>query len=250
MIFTYFIEIKNRILLIILAWFFLIITSYYYKEIILFIITQPNFSSVQDLSFYFITTNVIDTFYVYLKLSYFVSFQLTSVFILYHFFKFINPALYKKELFLIKNIIVVSIYYWILIIYLFNQFIFPVILNFFFKYQQINSKIIKIYFELEFSEFIKNYCLYFYIIYTISQIFIILLLYLNKTNKHIQFVKRFRKIIYTIFLLQSTFLTPPDVFSQICIGLCLILIYEFLVITTILKKRFLVFEKQKNLNLR
>ena len=93
MIYNYIVEIKNRIFLILLAWIFLILVSYCYKETILFIVVKPNLSSSQV--FYFITINITDTIYVYLQLTYFVSFQLTCFFTMYHLFKFLTPALEK-----------------------------------------------------------------------------------------------------------------------------------------------------------
>ena len=238
MIYNYLIEIKNRILLISFAWEGLIIVSYCYKETILFLLVKPNFSLFENLPFYFITTNVTDMFYVYFKLSYFISFQLTFFYILYHLLVFLSPGLYNKECTIFKIFIIFIINYWLVISYFFNKYIFPAIWNFFINYQQANSKIIKIYFESQFIDYVQIYCLNFYIIFSFSQLFVFLLVYLNEVKTHISFIKKFRKFFYTFFLLQSTFLTPPDIFSQVFISICLILIYEFLIITIILKKQF------------
>lgn len=235
MIYNYIVEIKNRIFLIILAWIFLILVSYCYKETILFTVVKPNLNSSQV--FYFITINITDTIYVYLQLTYFVSFQLTCFFTIYHLFKFLTPALYRKEYNIFIIFIIFTACYWLLMNYIFNKIIFPSIFNFFFQYHQKNSIIIKIYFESQFIDYIQMYCFNFYIIYSISQLFTILLIYLNKLKTHTHFIKKYRKFFYTIFLLQGTFLTPPDVFSQIYVIIGLILVYEVLIITIILKKQ-------------
>ena len=129
--------------------------------------------------------------------------------------------------------------YWILIIYFFNIHIFPVIFNFFLKYQQNNSKVIKIYFESQLVDYIQIYLVNFYAIYIISQLFTVLLFYLNKLQTHLDFIKKSRKLFYTIFLLQATFLTPPDVLSQIYTIFCLICVYEFLMVIIIIKKNLM-----------
>lgn len=241
MIYNYLIEIKNRILLIIFSWICLIIVSYCYKETILFLLVKPNFNlfDSKDFTFYFITTNITDTFYVYLKLSYFFSFQLTFLFFMYHLLLFLSPGLYNKEFKFFQFFLTLLVAYWLFINYFFNKYIFPVIWFFFNNYQQVNSKIIRIFFESQFIDFIQIYCINFYIIGFFSQLFVFLLIYLNRIKTYINFIKQFRKIFYTFFLLQSTFLTPPDIFSQICTCFCLIFIFEFFIVIVVLKKTIL-----------
>lgn len=48
-------------------------------------------------------------------------------------------------------------------------------------------------------------------------------------NKNIIKVKNFRKFFYYVFVVFSTLITPPDVYSQLCISLFFIVSYEILV---------------------
>jgi Sec-independent protein secretion pathway component TatC len=60
----------------------------------------------------------------------------------------------------------------------------------------------------------------------------------------VSLIKAFRKIFHYFFLIFSTLITPPDIFSQLSISLCLTFNYEILVFYFIFKKlrtqRFLV----------
>ena len=75
MLYRYFFEIKSRILLIIISWIITILICYCYKEILLFLLVKLNVKLYSLNSFYFISTNLIDVFSVYLQLSYFISTQ-------------------------------------------------------------------------------------------------------------------------------------------------------------------------------
>lgn len=235
--YNYLIEIKNRTVLILLSFIVSFFMSYYYKEIILFLITKPNLKILKN--FYFITTNITDMLYIYLKLSYFISFQSIAVVFVYHIFVFLSPGLYFKEYNKIKFGTVLIINNFIFINYVYSNYLFPSIWFFLINYHQSHATIVKIYLESQIIDFIQFYCINYYFIYCLSLFIMVLLFYLINKKNQIHFIKKSRKIFYTFFLLQSTFLTPPDVLSQIFVSIGLIIIYEFMIITAILMKNLI-----------
>mgnify|MGYP003449326516 FL=1 len=102
--YVYYLEIKNRIILLFITWLFTIFVCYLYKEVILFFILNSThvfvFTSTienQNLSHYFIFTDVTEIFYVYLNLILFISNQIFFFSFFYHFLMFLSPGLYKFE---------------------------------------------------------------------------------------------------------------------------------------------------------
>lgn len=69
---------------------------YAFKDYLFEIITTPLFD-VMPKNSYMIYTGVAEGFFTYLEIAFFASLFLTGPFILYQIWRFISPALYKKE---------------------------------------------------------------------------------------------------------------------------------------------------------
>ena len=89
---NYLIEIKNRVFLTIGMWCGLLFTSYYNKETLLFVLIKPwlDMSVYSTNSLYFISTNLLDIFTSYINLSYFISNQITYLYIYISYNYFFN----------------------------------------------------------------------------------------------------------------------------------------------------------------
>lgn len=236
--YNYFIEIKHRSILLILSGISTFIISYYYKEIILFLLVKSNLKMSEN--FYFITTNITEMLFIYIKLAYFNSFQFLCLFCIYHVFLFLMPGLYFKEYKKIKLGVFLIISNYLFIHHLYIKHIFPSIWCFLINYYQSDNTIIKIYLESQITDYVQFYCSNFFILFLVSQAFILLFIYLLNKKNLIFFIKKFRKFFYSFFLLQSTLLTPPDIFSQIFVGLALIFIYEFIIILSVFLNKIMV----------
>jgi len=230
----YILEIKNRLFLICIAWFSTIFISYFYKEILLFITVQIN-EHYYPTSFYFIFTNLIEIFNTYIKLIVFLTNQIFSLYFLYHLFLFISPALFKLEYkyfyYLIKRIILV----WFFSIIFFTYVFLPLTWSFFLSFQ--NFIVINLYFEAKLNEFLLFYISLYYLCIFYCMVFMFLFFILNYININSKFIKKLRKIYYYLFIFFSTLISPPDIFNQVFISLFIIVAYEFLIITLILKFR-------------
>lgn len=104
----------------------LLVISYLYKETLLFTIVQPNLSlnEYKD-NFYFIFTNVLEVFSVYLRLTLFLSLQISFVYLLYHIFIFLSSGFFYLEYLYFKFFIKVVLMVWFLSIVLSTFILIP-----------------------------------------------------------------------------------------------------------------------------
>jgi sec-independent protein translocase protein TatC len=240
MFYTYFIEIKNRLMLITLSWLFTFFIAYFYKETALFLIIKSNLINFTKMSFYFIATNITDLFYSYLDLSWSISFQFTIFFFLYHLLLFLSPGLFKIEYLSIRNKIFSIFLTWLIVSTMFNKYINKKIYEFFINFQTTYSKTVQVYFEAQVTDYVNMYCLNSYLVNILSQILLLILLYLNNIrDKSAAFVKKTRKVFYSIFLIQATIITPPEIMSQIFVWLILVLSFEIVIVAIIFRNNIL-----------
>lgn len=226
----YFIEIKNRVILVIFSLIIFLITTYNYKEVLLFLIIKPSLTKNINVGiFYVIFTNINEIFSTYLKLIFFLTFQNFGFFLIFHFFNFLFPSFYKKEYLFYVKFLKICFITWIFSLYLTNFFLISLSWDFFFYFKTaISYQFISLHFEpkiveyLEFCIFLYSTCIFY------SQFFAILLFVIFYFTNNSKFIKKFRKLYYYSFLIFSTLITPPDIFSQIFLGLSLIVSYELM----------------------
>lgn len=237
---TYFFELRNRLFLSILVWLSVVLVCYIFKEILLFVITKQTISlklCFKEL-FYFIFTDVSEIFYVYMSLIFFVANQVLFLYLCYSLLVFMSSGLYRSEYSYIVFSFTVSMFLFIFSVFLFNKFFFPFMWNFFLTFQRLDLlKSTTFYFESKISEYSLFYISFYYICIFYFQILVILFVVFDfLKTKGVSLIKAFRKFFYYFFVVFSTLITPPDVFSQLALSLCLIFNYEILVFYFILKK--------------
>jgi sec-independent protein translocase protein TatC len=236
MFYKFLIEIRNRIFLILLTWFSVVIVSYLYKETLLFVFVKPSLNLFEKNSLYFIFTNLTEIFSTYLRLSYFLGNQIVLFFTFYHVLIFLTPGLYYFEYKNVTSLFSLSFLFWIISIIILNLMILPFSWQFFLSFQNsINHPTLNFYFEAKINEYFNFYTTIYYICSVNFQIFVLLFVFLDYIKGNLLLIKTFRKLIYFAFFLIATVITPPDIFSQLFIGLSTIIIYETIIISTILK---------------
>lgn len=228
-------EIKIRLFLLFLTWLFTVLISYAYKEVLLCVILQVTENYNSD--FYFIFTNVTEIFSVYIKLITFLGNQILFLYLFYHLFGFFSPALFKTEYNFIDLVMKLILTMFLLSLLLFNYFFIPLTWNFFLSFQNF-IYFVSLHFETKLDEYLIFYISLYYICVFYCQMFLGFFFALNYLNANVQSIKKFRKIYYYLFLIFSTFISPPDIISQICISFLLIFFYEFCVAIFILKTLF------------
>lgn len=234
----YFTEIKNRVVLVLVCWLFLFFVSYLHKEILLYLTVKPNINLNEK--FYFIATNALEILNSYINLAYFISFQFTIYIMLFHIVSFVSPALYNLELSKLKNLISLSIFIWVMSNWVFHKLTLPVCWRFFISFQNKSMNFVNIFLELRIEKYLEMYYNIYYINIFLFQILLIFFLFLDKLPFLLTFVKKTRKIMYFLFIIVATFITPPDVLSQLFIFGFLTINYEIGIIILVLKNFWLI----------
>ena len=231
----YLLEIKNRLCLLAITWLSTMIISYFYKETLLFLLTQSFVNSLSSYFtvFYFIFTDVTEIFSVYLQLIIFLSIQTTFLYLLYHLFVFLSPAFFKYEYYYIYLIFKTILIVWLFSVIISNSFLINLTWNFFLSFQGLSS--VNLHFEAKLSEYLTFYITLYYLCVFYCQIFTFVFLFLGYINTKILYIKKLRKLYYYIFVIFSTILSPPEILSQVLIGLSLVFIYEFFLFIFMLK---------------
>ena len=237
-VYNYYLEIKNRLLLLMLSWVSAILVSYCFKEVLLFTIAKHNIyssCSTNDM-FYFIFTDVTEVFSVYITLIFFIGNQVLILFALYHLFMFIALGLYKSEYNYLTFVFKTSMFFFVLSVVVFNKILFPFSWDFFLNFQNFAVlKSLTLHFEAKLSEYLTFYVMFYYICVSYFQAFVILILFFDYVKNELSIIKSFRKVFYYSFVIFSTLITPPDVFSQFILSTSIIISYEILMFCIIVK---------------
>lgn len=227
---SYYLEIKNRLVLLFVGWLSTILVSYIFKEALLFIFTKQNMSFTGDAPFYFIFTDVTEVFSVYMTLIFFIGNQVAILYLCYHTIIFIALGLYKTEykylVFIFKTCI--SLFFFSIVI--FNKVLFSFSWDFFLSFQNfITLKSLTLHFEAKLSEYLNFYITFYCICILYFQTFLLLIFFFDYFKTELEIIQRFRKFFYYCFVVFSTVITPPDVLTQIILSFSIIFSYEILV---------------------
>lgn len=236
--YKYYIEIKNRLLLLSVTWFSAVFVSYHYKEFLLFIIIQPimNCYNKKDFFTYFIFTNVTEIFSVFIHVVMFFSNQVLILYFSYHLLVFISPGLFKTEYYTIKFLFKISAFLFCLLIIFFNLFLLPLSWDFFISFQEfVSMKSIVLHFEAKLNEYVSFYLRFYLICIFYCLMIVFCIFFLNQIKSDLQILNKFRKSFYVLFMVISTLLTPPDIFSQLSVTILIIFCYECIVFGFLLK---------------
>ena len=185
---------------------------------------------IQDMPFILMNVEMAGQFTMHLLVSFATGLIIMFPYILFEIWSFISPAMYDNEK---KISIVIFICAFILFILgiLFGYYvIIPFSINFLSSYAV--SSIIEN--NIHFISFIKTVTT---IVLTTGFLFQlpILIYFLTRFNFiNSTQLKQYRRHAFVIILLIASILTPPDIFSQILIGLPIFVLYEFSIIVAML----------------
>jgi sec-independent protein translocase protein TatC len=236
MIYHFITELKNRTLLIVLAWTSVVAVGYFYKEVLLFLLVKPNLCLFQHNSQYFIFTNLTDIFSTYLKLISFVGNQFFLAFLVYHLFVFLVPGLYFSEYKKYATFFRTSLTLWFFSIFILNIYLLPLSWKFFLSFQTFSDhSVLTFHLEAKIIEYLDLYINLYYICCLNFQLLVLLIVFVNYIKENLDLIKTLRKFFYLGFFLIATFMTPPDIFSQLIVGMITIMIFELTIVIIILR---------------
>jgi Sec-independent protein secretion pathway component TatC len=82
----------------------------------------------------------------------------------------------------------------------------------------------------------------YYLCNLVYQTIILFFIFLDLFKTNLLIIQKFRKILYFSFFVLSTFVTPPEIFYQITISICIIVIYELTTIHMVFKTELIKFK--------
>jgi len=222
-------ELKVRSLYVFIMLIATFYTCYTYKESIIYILIKPllNLSTLK-IKQYFIFTNLLEIFFMYLKIIFAISLYLIIPFILYQIWLFFIPGLYVYEKIYLKyffSLLVVMLYVGLFIAY---YLIIPSAWEFFISFEtKSDQNLFSIQLEAKINEYL---IMILKILLTTSFYFqfpLYILMLVDFKIISIDWFYKKRKVAYILALIIAALISPPDLLSQILIVIPVIILYEF-----------------------
>lgn len=237
---SHLLELKLRIWYLFVGFIVTLITSYSYSSQLISLLSKPLLKFLINDSSDLIFVNIFEVLNTYINVSLYATFFSYMPVIMYMVFLFIKPGLYKYEkvffLYLYKSFLQLLLFSFILSYY----FIVPSILSFLLTLDIIVSPdfIIlkmqtKLYDYVTFvCEFITLYCVTFCEFFLI----VIALIYLELFNSQTLIQKR--RFIIIICLIIGCIFSSPDLLSLFMGSVPLVVFFEIILFTLILKTKY------------
>ena len=89
--------------------------------------------------------------------------------------------------------------------------------------------------EAKIIEYLDLYINLYYACCLNFQLFVVLIVFVNYIKESLNLIKTLRKFFYFGFFLIATLLTPPDIISQLVVGMSTVMIFELTIVTVILR---------------
>ena len=213
-------ELRERIIKSFIAVAVGFAVCYGFKEKLFELITRP-LIAVMEKGDQLIFTGLPEAFFTYLKVAFLAGLILAGPVIIYQFWMFVAPGLYKKERRVMIPIVVLSTFFF-LGGALFGYFIvFPWGFQFFLSFASDSIKALPS--MKEYLSFATKLLLAFGLVFELP-IVITFLARLGLVT--VPFLRKNRKYAVLIFFVGAAMITPPDVVTQIMMAFPLMLLYE------------------------
>ena len=198
--------------------------SYGFKEQLFQILTRP-LIAVMAADDKLIFTGLPEAFFTYLKVAFLSGIMLSTPIILYEFWMFVAPGLYRKEKRFLLPIVSLSTLFF-LGGSLFGYFVvFPFGFKFFLGFA--SETIQPLPSMKEYLSFSAKLLLAFGLVFELP----LVITFLSKMGLvTVDFLKKNRKYALLLFFAGAAILTPPDVVTQIMMALPLMILYEISII--------------------
>ncbi len=213
-------ELRNRLIVSFVAIGVGFAISYFFKEKIFEILLRP-LTAVMQTGDKVIFTGLPEAFFTYLKVSLLSGLMLSVPIILYEFWMFVAPGLYAKEKRLMMPIVLLSSFFFIGGA-LFGYFVvFPYGFKFFLSFS--NDTIQALPSMREYLNFSAKLLIAFGLAFELP---LVLTFMARLGLVSVKFLTKNRKYAILIFFVGAAMLTPPDVVTQIMMGVPLMGLYE------------------------
>jgi len=209
-------ELKYRLAYTIFGTILLFITTYQYKQGLIFIILPKGLS-------HFVSTGLTEIFFTYLQLCTILSIGFSLGIFLTQIYLFLRPGLYAYEAKATLNLLIGTILFFSCLYTFFFPALTQLLWKLFSAYSQNFTPI-----HLTFEPRLSDYLIHLHQLNNILILSFPLLLAVSMiqmcTDKKIWI--KYRGVSYIVAFSIAAFLTPPDIISQIMVGVPLIFFYE------------------------
>jgi sec-independent protein translocase protein TatC len=192
---------------------------------------------VSEFSLSLINISMAGQFMTHMYISFMAGVVVAAPYIIYEFWKFVEPALYDHEK---KNsgstVIICSLLFLTGVVFSYYLIV-PLALNFFGTYQ-VSTEVSN---QISLSSYISTVVSVTISVGVVFELPVIIFFLTKAGLISIEFLKKNRKYMLVIVLILSAIITPPDVFSQVLVTLPLMILYEF---SILMAKRAIKKEKK------
>ncbi len=233
-------ELRSRLIVSFVAVGVCFFVAYFFKEKLFEILMKP-LTDVMGEGDQLIFTNLPEAFFVYLKTAFLAGIMAASPVILYEFWKFVAPGLYKKERMILLPVVFLCSFFFIGGA-LFGYFIvFPFGFKFFLGFA--TEFIRPLPSMKEYFSFASKLLIAFGVVFELP---LIITLFSRLGLVSVEFLKKNRKYALLLFFVGAAVLTPPDVITQIMMAFPLMILYEVSIIGARIFARKNPYEDEEN----
>jgi len=217
-------ELRKRLITSFVAVGLGFLVAYAFKERIFNLLARPLISAMPA-GDRLVFTGLPEAFFTYLKVSLLAGIILAAPVILYQFWMFVAPGLYRNERRLLLPIIFLSSFFFI-VGTLFGYFVvFPFGFKFFLGFATETIKPLPA--MREYLSFSAKLLLAFGVVFELP----LVITFLSRMGLvSVDYLKKNRKYAILLIFVAAAILTPPDVATQIMMALPLMLLYEVSII--------------------
>ena len=217
-------ELRKRLITSFIAIGVGFVISFGFKERLFGILVQPLINVMKE-GENLIYTGLPEAFFTYLKVSFLSGLIVASPILLYQFWMFVAPGLYRKERRLMVPIVILSSFFFIGGA-LFGYFVvFPWGFKFFLGFA--TDTIRPLPSMKEYFGFSAKLLLAFGLVFELP----LVLTFMAKLGiVSVEFLKKNRKYALLLFFAGAAILTPPDVITQVLMAMPLMVLYEVSII--------------------
>ena len=221
-------ELRERIIKSFIAVAVGFFICYGFKEKLFEIMTHP-LVSVMETGDKLIFTGLPEAFFTYLKVAFLAGLLLAGPVIIYQFWMFVAPGLYKRERRIMIPIVLLSTFFFIGGA-LFGYFIvFPFGFKFFLSFASDTIKALPS--MKEYLSFASKLLLAFGLVFELP---IVITFMARLGLVTVPFLRENRKYAILLFFVGAAMITPPDVVTQIMMAFPLMLLYEISIVGAII----------------
>jgi len=211
-------ELRLRVIYSLLFFILIFIGLFFFSPHILNLISKD----FMDGTFVIISLNPTEVILSELRISFFLALILSLPVFIYHFLRFVKPAMTNKEKSFASAFIFISPLLFLLGIWFAYSFVLRFVIRFLSRVSLLAVQ--NNFWSLrEFISFILTFSFSFGLIFQLPLVMFVLRL-LNIVNKE-AFV-RYRPFVYVLIFVLAAIITPPDVVTQILLAIPLVLLYE------------------------